>query len=78
MDRRAAVYPGGRAGLIHGLTDSRSSEFSSLEEVSGQEIEAILGFIRIATSPKIPHNPLDICMASARGWDPGSRGPGWS
>ena len=48
MDRWGEEYPGGEAALMRRFVNSPSSGFSSLEEVSGREIEQILAEFYIA------------------------------
>ena len=69
MDRWGEEYPGGEAALMRRLVNSPSSGFSSLEEVSGREIEQILAEFYIALwgdgRPSSPGSAWDW-MAS---WD---------
>ncbi len=48
MDRWGGDYPGGEAALMRRVTNSPSSGFSSLEEVTGRRIEQILAEFYIA------------------------------
>ena len=69
MDRWGEEYPGGQAALMRRFVNSPSSGFSSLEEVSGREIEQILAEFYIALwgdgRPSSPGSAWDW-MAS---WD---------
>ena len=69
MDRWGEEYPGGEAALMRRFVNSPSSGFSSLEEVSGREIEQILAEFYIALwgdgRPSSPGSAWDW-MAS---WD---------
>ena len=69
MDRWGESYPGGEAALIRRVTSSPATGFSTLEEVSGREIEEILaGFYVALWGDGRPSSPGQVWdwMAS---WD---------
>ena len=71
MDRWGDDFPGGEAALMRRLTNSPSSGFTSLEEVSGWRIEQILAeFYMALWGDGRPSRPgLDWAMPGMSSWD---------